>query len=314
MSRLRPSAAAVYDGRELAEGDVSRDTDRAMRDFLLDVNASAQTYLRTPQSLVAAAVDPLTLGQVRGWWFSAVRRLDRSIERAWRRGYRMHSDGKVLDTSMDAFVTYMQRVHDRLVDGLTPPLPDDAFNTVRLVITQGAAQGWSTAKTSERLAASLSWEKRGPYWRRELTRLNREIDKILDPLGAPGTPAREHARNNDARVRSLQTDRATVVKQLDAEQSHWQTRANRIARTESTGAYNYGAERGLQAEGVLCKEWLATADARTRGDHLAAMGQIVPMGMPFSVGGFSMQRPGDPSAPPEETVNCRCCVVGGESC
>jgi uncharacterized protein with gpF-like domain len=43
--------------------------------------------------------------------------------------------------------------------------------------------------------------------------------------------------------------------------------------------------------------------------HAAADGQIVGMEDPFAVGESFLMYPGDPNAPPEEVVNCRC-VLG----
>lgn len=87
-------------------------------------------------------------------------------------------------------------------------------------------------------------------------------------------------------------------------------RALRIARTETIGAANAGAMFAAKSTGLpLKKEWLATMDTRTRETHAEADGQTRDMDEPFTVGGYLMEQPGDPTAPPSETVNCRCTVV-----
>jgi len=87
-------------------------------------------------------------------------------------------------------------------------------------------------------------------------------------------------------------------------------RAATIARTETHTASNIGAMAAAQATGLnLRKEWLAAEDDRTREDHADADGQIVGLNEPFTVGGVQMMEPGDPSAPPEQTINCRCAVA-----
>jgi hypothetical protein len=63
----------------------------------------------------------------------------------------------------------------------------------------------------------------------------------------------------------------------------------------------------------MSKEWLATKDDRTRPDHIAADGQQVEMNGKFIVGGVLMDRPGDTSAPAEQTVNCRCALIYEEA-
>lgn len=91
-------------------------------------------------------------------------------------------------------------------------------------------------------------------------------------------------------------------------------RAATVARTETHAAATFGSiESVRQAErdlGVrMNKEWLATRDNRTRPEHLAADGQQVAMDEKFSVGGESMDRPGDTAASPENVVNCRCAIL-----
>lgn len=95
-------------------------------------------------------------------------------------------------------------------------------------------------------------------------------------------------------------------------------RARRIAQTEVQAALNGSANayaEALPAGTVGSKRWLAHwpptggEDPRTRDTHRLAAGQTVPLGAPFYVGGFPMQHPGDPAAPPELTVNCRCALM-----
>lgn len=91
-------------------------------------------------------------------------------------------------------------------------------------------------------------------------------------------------------------------------------RAATVARTETHAAATFGSVESVrQAERelgvVMVKEWLATRDDRTRPEHLAADGQKVGMDEKFSVGGESMDRPGDSAASGANTVNCRCAIV-----
>lgn len=55
--------------------------------------------------------------------------------------------------------------------------------------------------------------------------------------------------------------------------------------------------------------WISTDDQRTRHSHEEAEGQRVPVGSPFIVGGFELRFPGDPSGPPQETIQCRCTML-----
>lgn len=87
-------------------------------------------------------------------------------------------------------------------------------------------------------------------------------------------------------------------------------RAQAIARTETTMAYNTGHQASyeqLANDGVLeLVEWLSLRDERVRDSHAAANGQKVKVGEKFKVGGSECEYPGDPSLPARERINCRC--------
>lgn len=84
-------------------------------------------------------------------------------------------------------------------------------------------------------------------------------------------------------------------------------RSRTIARTEVVGSSNWASVQAAKSSGLtLNKVWLATDDTRTRPDHAAADGQEVGMDEQFEVGGVKMDHPGDPTAPADEVVNCRC--------
>ena len=94
------------------------------------------------------------------------------------------------------------------------------------------------------------------------------------------------------------------------------TRATRIARTEVTGAANYGAVEGARSTGLgLEKQWLAAPDTRTRHAHRVAGGlegppQLsVPLDAAFIVDGEALEYPGDPAGSPGNVINCRCATT-----
>lgn len=65
----------------------------------------------------------------------------------------------------------------------------------------------------------------------------------------------------------------------------------------------------LGADGTMYKEWIAVGDHRTRPEHAALDGTIIPVNESFMVGEFTAQFPKDPSLPAKHAVNCRCMVV-----
>lgn len=318
--RQRSQAASLRDLERVEEQILAPAVDRAVRSFLSAVNEASDYGLRqapNAQSLVAALtpgatrVWPLTVGTLSSWWAEFVNdHVIAAVRAAWRAGYGATSDGEETVSSLDNLDEYLAHVSDRLVEGLTPPLPDAAFDLVRVAVTLAASFGWSNNELSARIAADLSWETDGAYWRSEYDRLTVQIEGILDPLGPPGTPARETARENDPVVAQLQAQRSHARLALDAEESYWRVRSQRIARTESTGAYNAAGLAALADEGEEQKAWIATEDSRTRPSHAAADRQVVPITQPFTVGASALMIPADPAGPAHETVNCRCTVVG----
>ena len=289
----------------------------AVRAFLTKVRASV-----TPRSLTAAtggdfpqAAHLFALGEAQGWWQEAVdEHIAGEVAAAWRSGYFDTRDGDLLRSSQEAVGEYVANISDRLSRTATPTLPEAAFDKARVALSDEMARGSSTRETSQRLAAEFGWDEDARFWRGRKEELTGRIESILDPYGPPGTPDREWQRLNNAEVRDLQRQSSEATKHIDAVQSEWQTRADRIARTETTAAYNAGSLDAGKREGAGVKVWMANADDRTRETHLDASNECVPVDDAFDVGGVPMQMPGDPSAPPEETINCRCTVLFAASC
>jgi HK97 family phage portal protein len=96
-------------------------------------------------------------------------------------------------------------------------------------------------------------------------------------------------------------------------------RTENIARTETLRASNAGSFHLFSDWGAPMKEWIATADDRTREDHMKTWqeysegGNIgpIPINEPFMVGGYRMMYPHDAQfgAPPGQFCNCRCSML-----
>ena len=84
-----------------------------------------------------------------------------------------------------------------------------------------------------------------------------------------------------------------------------------IAEVESTGAYNAGLFYGGKKAGVRTKTWVTRKDRKVRAAHAALEGKTVPLGSGFKAGGAVLRFPGDPLAPPELVINCRCLLKFG---
>jgi hypothetical protein len=96
-------------------------------------------------------------------------------------------------------------------------------------------------------------------------------------------------------------------------------RAETISRTESLRILNEARDeatrQAFEQAGIdpatIKRTWRAIKDKRTRDTHSEMDGQtVVGMDTPFvSPSGAELMYPGDPSAPPSETINCRCTVT-----
>ena len=91
------------------------------------------------------------------------------------------------------------------------------------------------------------------------------------------------------------------------------TAAIRNARTMVTGAENKGRQDSYAratADGIVMKrEWLATNDSRTRHWHAELDGVEVGVDEPWENEFGKIMFPGDPSADPANTYNCRCSMA-----
>ena len=85
------------------------------------------------------------------------------------------------------------------------------------------------------------------------------------------------------------------------------TRAQLIARTETTGAANFGRLEQFKQEGVNSVQWFAQPSARET--HASLNGKEVQSGEEF---GYGLRYPGDPNAPVGEIANCRCLLLPGK--
>jgi HK97 family phage portal protein len=85
------------------------------------------------------------------------------------------------------------------------------------------------------------------------------------------------------------------------------TRAMAIAQTETTVVYETARDMVFREAGVQWTQWLHSGLLdHARLTHQAAHEQIREMGEPFDIGGITLRFPGDPEAPADEVINCRC--------
>ena len=84
------------------------------------------------------------------------------------------------------------------------------------------------------------------------------------------------------------------------------TRAELIARTETTSTANGARYMEAQAHGITEMRWISSRDAQVRESHAELDGRVAGMGETF---GYGLRFPGDPEAEAGQVVNCRCSIA-----
>lgn len=98
----------------------------------------------------------------------------------------------------------------------------------------------------------------------------------------------------------------TTFRHLDDEYFLSERRAVLIAQNEANTVMNGADFFNAKKSGKTHKQWIAERDDKTREWHLLIDGTFIPIDEKFKVGGEEMRFPHDPTASPENLVNCRC--------
>jgi hypothetical protein len=136
----------------------------------------------------------------------------------------------------------------------------------------------------------------------EAAKFRSDINRIIRMNALGGNSALDAMKEITAKI-GLPEKRSDPTKGVAYE-------AERILRTETNRTYNLAsfAQQEQLAQDIpgLQKQWMATADNRTRLTHLEAHGKVVGVDEPFRLNGAELMYPGDPKGGPSETINCRC--------
>ncbi|MFE6405112.1 phage minor head protein [Streptomyces alboflavus] len=209
----------------------------------------------------------------------------------------------------DAFAEWIALVRsalrvDRVTDWtFTPSLwPDDSAWTAIVTrrVMPAARSAFARAAGALDVAAS---------------RLTNSWDQLTTATGgllpAAGWPARLFTavqRAWDGAAQRAADVRAAVAEVLTMER--WRPisdlSGHQLAHVVRQAATQAAASVLAAAGTPLTKTWMPRADERVRAEHRQARGQTVPVSEPFEVGGFPLMYPGDPTAPPHLSINCRC--------
>lgn len=103
---------------------------------------------------------------------------------------------------------------------------------------------------------------------------------------------------------------AEVRTTLDKTENPTDATTDRISVWLSTAILNAGTQAAAATdEEFLVMEWVTMHDDVVRAAHRETDGQQRPPGEPYDVAGTEMRYPGDPTAPIELWINCRCTLA-----
>ena len=196
----------------------------------------------------------------------------------------------------------------RIAKALTP---DDVVLYADLISAFGVRRIDSAGKRIASALAPGSWELR-PELIDEFM-LTKEI-RIQEWMDGTNKQLAEDVRRvlgdmaqREPKPTGRETARALLSVTTEGGGAFSAMRADRIARTETASAENFGIYQGQIAAGVGEIEWLTITDGRQRHTHDELDGQITKVGTPFQLdNGRTLMFPGDPNGHPEEIINCRC--------
>lgn len=209
-------------------------------------------------------------------------------------------------------VAIMQDNRLRLVNAFT----EEQQRATRAALEAGMREGVNPREMARRFRSSIGLTERQQRAVDNYRRLLRggraeALARELRDRRFDSTIAR--ALRGEAELTDAQIERMTARYR----ERYLKFRAETIARTESLRAVNEGTQEMYQQafdEGVLSPDevkrtWVTAGDERVRTSHAFLDGQARAPGEPFETGLGQLMFPGDPSAPPAETVNCRCALA-----
>jgi hypothetical protein len=223
------------------------------------------------------------------------------------------------DVSNHRAVSMMQQNTLRLVQGFTA----EQKRLVRRVMTEAIAEGMNPRNQARLFRETIGLTERQARavqnYRKSLLAVGRNPE-----LTGPALQRRLRDKRFDRTVvRALREGQTIPQERIDRmvnryRQRYVNYRAETIARTEALRSvhqgnelmYQQAYENGDIKPSEVLRTWISTGDDRTRDSHAMLHGeQRAPdEGWEVGIGGMLMY-PGDPSAPPEETIQCRCSLT-----
>lgn len=189
--------------------------------------------------------------------------------------------------------------------------------STRAALAEGVAQGLNPRAQARLIRGSLGLTETQT---RAVANYSRLLRQGSSEALTRGLRDRRFDRTVQAAVDGRRAlSEAQIVQMTDRYRERYlRFRAETIARTESLASvhagtkemYEQSVDAGVLDEEGLTQEWVTARDERVRSSHESMNGQTSALDEPFESGAGALLRyPGDPEAPLEETIQCRCVVA-----
>ena len=226
---------------------------------------------------------------------------------------------------LDAVVDFNQ-VHDRAVAHmqgerlrLIREFGSEQRRATRLALSDGITRGANPVEQARAFRGSI-----GLTQKQEQSVLN--YRSYLERAADGDTTALNRNlrdRRFDRTIRSsVRTGQPLSTQQIDGMTTRYRERyvkyrSQVIARTEALRSVHSAQEEATEqaiedgsiGRGDIERTWIAAADDRVRDSHVTLNGVVRGKDEPFPGLAGPILYPGDPAAPPEETVQCRCTLA-----
>lgn len=220
----------------------------------------------------------------------------------------------VLDQSVSRFSQRLTATRLRIVQGLEV----EQRRILSQILQDGFTQGLNPRETARRVRASIGLTPRQ-------TSAVTNYENLLRTGNLEVLNRELRDRRFDRTIRRTFKDGDTLTEAQISRivdryrQRYIDFRARTIARTESLRAihqgvfeaYEQAVDQGVIEADKISRTWVTAGDERVRDSHSPMNGQITPgLETPFISGdGNLLLFPGDPAAPPSDTIQCRCSVA-----
>ena len=319
MARKRPTPTRL----DKASGTQTAGLDRVMRSFELET----QRAFQQSTNHVLSNLDEMTRMLLQSNYEGAIAPLinsyvplgDTLTDQFMRAGRMMASEISTELSQPFGFDVLNPRTLEMMRamrDSANHDFTDTAAQTARNTLLRSLSPQFSPNGSVEMGAVARALtDATGLSWRQEQAIQNYE-QLLRSGSREAFSRALRDRRSDTLAGRALSEDQIKrMVAQYRA--NYRKSQAKLIARMNALRALNAGRYAALlQADGEglltginIVRTWHAVGDTKTRDSHGAMQGQVQGINDPFLSGlGNYLMYPGDPDAPAEDVVNCRCQV------